>query len=239
MYLYPSLKNAPGLVEYYQSLPEPLRQALGLSAETAPESVLSLKFFVSSEFFAWAPVFVAVYAVFSGGNAIAKEVELGTADLLLSLPLTRTRLLVSKLGALLTALAVVLLGALAGLVIGMQLISDRTSIGDMALGLAQAFPLLLAVAGYSLLFSCLFLVPRKALAASGVITVGMYILNFMSPSLGSYQWLKHLSIFHYYRAHEVISKGSFDWGSAAVLSVLALACFVAALMVFNRRDIST
>lgn len=239
MYLYPSLKNAPGLMQYYQSLPEPLRQALGLSGQTDPESILSLRFFVSSEFFAWAPLFIAVYAVFAGGNAIAKEVELGTADLLLSLPLTRARLLLSKFGAILSAMAVILLGALAGLVAGMQLIADRTSVGGMALALAHAAPLLLAVAGYSLLFSCLFLVPRRALAISGIVTVSMYILNFMSPSLGSYQWVKRLSIFHYYRPHEIISKEVFEWGSTAVLLGLTLACLVAALLVFRRRDIST
>ena len=236
MYLYPSVKDA-GLAQYYLSLPEPLKQMIGVDGLLTPEGKLPLKFFVSAEFLSFAPVLVTVYAIFSAGNIAAKEAEMGTLDLILSQPIARTRFLTSKFAVILAGLAAVNLGSMAGLALGMNLITERMSLPVLALALLQSSFLVLAVACISMLFSCIFLNPRKALASAGVFTAASYILNFMAPSLGSYQWVERLSVFHYYRSQDVISKGVLDWGSALLLLAVAAGSFLAAVLVFRQRDI--
>ncbi|MEW6033917.1 MAG: ABC transporter permease subunit [Chloroflexota bacterium] len=238
MYLYPAMKNATGIAEYIQNLPEPLKEAIGITQLLTPEGIYPLKSFVAVEFLAWAPVFVAIYAIFAAGNIAAKEVEMGTMDLLLSLPVSRTRLLASKFAVFITGLLAIQAASMAGLAIGMYLIEDRMSLASLALALVQASLLVLAVGSYSLLFSCIFLNPRKTLTVSGTLTVVLYILNFMAPSLGSYQWVRRLSLFHYYRTEAVINSASLDWGGVAVFLVVIAVCLASAMLIFRRRDIT-
>ena len=68
---------------------------------------------------------------------------------------------------------------------------------------------------------------------------GSYILNFMVPILDpSISWLRNLSLFYYYQPQEIISSGSLNGTAVIVYATVAVVCFIAALMVFQRRDIT-
>ncbi len=68
---------------------------------------------------------------------------------------------------------------------------------------------------------------------------GSYILNFIVPILDpSVSWLRNLSVFYYYQPQEIISSASLNGTAVAVYATVAVVGFVAALAVFQRRDIS-
>jgi ABC-type transport system involved in multi-copper enzyme maturation permease subunit len=68
---------------------------------------------------------------------------------------------------------------------------------------------------------------------------GSYIINFMVPILDpSISWLRNLSLFYYYQPQEIVSSASLNGTAVAVYAVVAVVCSIAALVVFQRRDVT-
>ena len=236
MYLYPTFENMA--LDYLELMPEQLLRAVGLEGIIAGGG-FTLELYVTSEFLGWWPVVVTIYAIFTMGGTVAHEVDKGTMDLLLSQPLRRYQVVSSKFVVFVLGLAFIQLISFAGLIVGLLLIDTTAPLWGIFLALVQGAFLILAVGSYSIFFSCLFLDPRKTLMASGGLTAALYILNFMSPSLGSYEWINRLSLFHYYLPGKIVQDAALDWTGVAVLLVVAALCFIAALAVFQRKDIVT
>ena len=241
MYIYPSIGDVSGISEYLENLPEQFKAAFGLTGEgvslLTPEGFYSLEAFVSVEYLSWWPPVLAIYAIFAAGGIVAREVERGTMDLLLSQPVHRYQVVISKFAVFLTALLVVSIVSLAGLAAGFALIEEKADLLGVSLALLQSFLLVMAVAGYSALFSCLFLDPRKTQMAAGVLTAGLYILNFMAPSLGSFDWAKKISLFYYYQPLPIVQNAALNWAGVGIYLGVTVVCFIASLVVFQRRDI--
>lgn len=238
MYLYPNMKESFG--EYaaiMERLPQALKEAMGLEGIDFSQGLFSLESYVAVEFLTWFPPVVAIYAVLTAGGGVAREVERGTMDLLLAQPVARSKVVSTKFALFLVGASAIALGSVAGLALGRFITGEEARLWAMSLAVFQGLLLVLAVGAYSLLFSCLFLDPRKSLLLSGVVTVVFYILNFIAPILGSLGWLKQLSLFHYFRAEEIARTGRLDGLGVAVFLGIALACFIASLIVFQRRDI--
>jgi ABC-type transport system involved in multi-copper enzyme maturation permease subunit len=69
---------------------------------------------------------------------------------------------------------------------------------------------------------------------------GSYILNFIIPILDpSISWLRNFSLFYYYQPQEIINNASLNGTAIAVYAGVAVVAFIAAILVFQRRDIST
>ena len=62
--------------------------------------IASASGFITAEFFSWIPILLVVYAIVQGTGALAGEESNGTLDLLLAQPISRTRLLLEKVAAI-------------------------------------------------------------------------------------------------------------------------------------------
>ena len=236
IYLYPTVADTFG-TEYYQILPDWLKQALGLE-DVDLSGGLPLSIYVTTEFLAWWPLLVGIYAIFAAGGIVAREMDKGTLGLLLSQPLRRSRLLSSKFAAFCLALIFIGIAAVAGIALGFALIDVSASLGGICLAVVEGLCLVLAIGSYSLLFSCIFLDPRRTLTASGLLTAAFYILSFIAPILGRFDWLSRLSLFYYYRPGQIVDTATPDWAGLGIYLGLTAVCFIASLRVFQRRDIA-
>jgi len=203
-----------------------------------PDGTLSLGKYMSLEFLSLWPLLMSVYAIFNAGGIAAREVERGTMDMLLSQPLKRRHLIVSKFLVFPVALAAVTTACIIGLLVGMAIIGNFSDLGGICLAFVPALLLVIAVACYTLLFSCVFLDPRKVMMAAGSLTGLFYVLHILSRTVGPLKWMGNLSIFHYYEPAPIASELTMNWlGIGIYLSIIIL-CFAASLYVFQRRDIS-
>lgn len=105
------------------------------------------------------------------------------------------------------------------------------------LAFLPALLIALAVASYSLLFSCIFLEPRKALLAAGSLTGPFYILTILARAVEPLKWLCNLSIFHYYEPAVIASELNVNWLGIGICVGIITLCFTAAVFVSQRRDI--
>lgn len=232
------------LKDYLQSLPQPFRVALGAGGGQGMESFfgsgggLSIEGSLAVEFMSWLPVLLAVWAVGSMGGAISGEVERNTIDLVLAPPLPRYHLVLTKFAHYLLALAMVTLISHVGTVAGFRYTNISINEWALFMAFAEGSLLVVAFAAASLLFSCLFLDPRRSVMFSGLLLAGLYMLNIFAPIFASpWDSLGRLSPFHYYEPLTVLQTATLDIAAVALYLGITVAALGVAVVVFQRKDL--
>jgi ABC-2 type transport system permease protein len=178
------------------------------------------------------PVFLPLAVAVVAGDAVAGEASLGTLRYLLSIPVSRTRLLIIKsVGVLLYVAAAVLLVTVGGLATGAALFGthgvtllsgDTVSIGNglarSAAVAAYVFIDLVGLAAVGLFFSTLTEVPVGAMAAT-VITVIAFAVMDSVPQLGE---LRNVLLTHHWLDFDELLRSSPDTSSLLGWSLLPL-----------------
>ncbi len=124
----------------------------------------------------------------------------------------------------------------AGLVAGVALAGGGISAGHLA-----AFALQLAFFGFATGAVALAVgaaTGRRSLAngVAGAVAIAGWLLNGFAPLLGATDWLKYLSLFHYYAGRDPLTRGV-DIGGILVLGLLSLALVAVAMIGLQRRDL--
>lgn len=240
MALYPSMaESASAITDYMEKLPEVFKAAFGYEGMEFGDFFLSPEAFATMEFLILWPLLIGVYGIFSCVN-IAREAERGTLDLLLAQPVKRYKILITKFAVFVFAVLLITVTSLLGLLIGTVLINESVDTASLALALFEALLLVLAIASFTTLFSVIFLEPRKSLLVAGVVTGGSYILNFIVPLLNpSIKWLRNLSVFYHYKPNDIINNSSLNITAVVVYIAIIVICFIAALVIFQRRDLNS
>lgn len=174
-----------------------------------------------------------------GTRTLAGEIDRGTADLLLSLPLTRPGAYVTV--SLVGVATCVAFGALplAGLALGATFVTLREPIdfGLMGIVAANFLALLLAVTGATMLVSAV--VTRRGLAVA-ILVSGLllsFLINFLEALIPAVAPLRFLGLLNYYRPVEVVRDNAWPLGNMLCLVGLAGVTWTAGLVWFSRRDI--
>lgn len=242
MYVYPSVRDSVALETYLTSLPEEMLIAIGAGDASTLDFVFSdgsfdFRAWLSIEFLGSWPVMVGIYAVVYASGLVSREVERGTLDLLLSQPLDRSKFLLSKF----TAFATLVLGIGAISYLSILAAASFLDVTMSAWYLLEVHImgvlLVLTIAAYSTLASCLFLDPRKSLAVAGIVTVVFYFLNILAPTLDSVSWLQKVSLFYHYNSLATLFTGKLSWAGIGVYLGVLLGALGISLAVFQRRDI--
>lgn len=238
-YFYQSVGQTEVLKDYLEALPEPMKQAFGLAdmASIVSGDVIRIEAWLNMEYFSWLPLLLGIYAIFFGSGLVARDAERGALEFLLSQPVRRHQVVLAKFLVFLTSLSAIMAASVVGILLGAVVFGQEVGAVNLLLTHLQTFVLVVAVAGYASLFSILYLNSGRALMLSGLITAAMYILNFMAPSLGSFQWLQKLSFFHYYQALPILLEGQLHIAGLALHAGAAVAALAAAALLFERRDI--
>lgn len=174
------------------------------------------------------------------GGASAREIERGTVLMLLASPIPRWRYLAAKVGVLVLGTVVIVtmswLGSMAGsLLTGL---ADDVEGGTLLLAQVNELSVLLAAGGIAMLLSAVSSDGGRTVSlAAGILTV-MYFLDFVGAIWGPAEPLAPLSIFYYLDPLAVAADGSGLLFDVLVLLGVALVGFVAALVLFQRRDIT-
>ena len=187
-------------------------------------------------------VFMAIIigaVIAASSAALAREIERGAMFLLLARPLQRYHIVLAKAGALVLMLAVIVSLSFLGTWIGVLGNGiDGVSFGALALALVNAFMLALAVGGYSFLLSALSSEGGRVISIATGLTVVFFFVDYLATLWSPARSLGPFSVFHYYDPHGVVETGSAPAAHLLVLGCVAVAGFLAAGIVFQRRDIA-
>lgn len=225
-------RNTAAIDQYIKTFPEALLRAFGIA------DIGTLAGFVGAEYLGliW-PIIMAIFAIMAGASLVAQEIERGTAELWLSVPESRARLLAGKLGALLIALFGLVVVTIVTIGIGAALLGESNGFGDLLVLGVVLLAFGVAVAGYAALLSSLSDERGRPAGIAAGITFGFYLLWILSGISGGLNWLKYLSIFTAFTPRQALAGDAVPALGLLVLFLIGLACVVGALVIFERRDV--
>ncbi len=171
----------------------------------------------------------------------AGEVDRGTMDTLLALPVSRWQMyLTETLVWLGSGVAVVLLG-LAGCLLGGLTVApeNRTELSLLVVIVANLFCLYLAVGGLAFLVSTLSERRGRAIAVVFALVLSSYFLNVLAQYWDFAEKIAFLSILHYYKPFAIMQNSAWPVKDMLVLGGSGAMLWTAGGIIFARRDICT
>ena len=187
------------------------------------------------------PIYIVVIAAFTiaAASTLAREIEKGTVFLVLARPLQRYNLVLAKGAELLVGLVALLGAALAGTALGVTItdLDQPIRLSRFILIYSNALLLFLAIGGYGFLFSALSRECSRAIVLATGLTVAFFFIDFFAGLWEPLGFLGPLTIFHYYNPIAIVQQGVLPWNHVLVLLGVAATGYVAAIAVFQRRDI--
>jgi ABC-2 type transport system permease protein len=181
---------------------------------------------------------LAVWSLLAFSWATRGEEESGAFELLLSVSGSRVRVVLHKLGALSTALAII------GVAIGAFALAGAWATG-VALRTDRALLFGLNASLFALMFGAMtFFVSqftrerRTAAGAAGILLGTSFVLTSAGRVVPHGAWIGRLSPLHYFEANKPLIPGSpVSIGAFAAMAVLAALFTLIALVIFVNRDI--
>jgi ABC-2 type transport system permease protein len=194
---------------------------------------------------AWAhPVVLALvwaHALVCCTRVPAGEVDRGTADILLGLPVSRWEVFLSETLVWLVCGAAVLVAALAGNLLGGLALppAARPQLARLLLVLLNLFCLYGAVGGLAWLVSSLSNRRGRAMTIVFLILLAMFLLSYLAPFWLPLERFEFLGPLHYFRPVNVLASGAWPWRDLSVLAGAGGALWLAGGVIFARRDLCT
>jgi ABC-2 type transport system permease protein len=229
--LWPSVRSMPDLTDMLDRYPEGIRELFDVQAITTGAGYLNAELFSIM-----LPAMFVVFAIGRGARLLAGEEQDRTLDLLLTTPRSRASVLRSKAAGLVLATA-----ALGGVLF---VVTTAVSVGlgmDIALGQLAAAALSMALLGIEHGLVALGVgaaTGRRsaAIAVAGTMAVAGYVLFVLARLVDAVRPWGALSPFD-----QAIASGPVGGGVPAAwlwMPVVGLVVLVAALPLFDRRDIT-
>lgn len=229
--LFPSFSAEVDLDSYVAALPPALVEAFGIEALGTIEGFLATELYS----FGWV-ILLGLYLAYSAASLVADEVEDGRMDLLLSLPVTRRRIVLEKFASVLVPIAavnVVTPVVVYGLVLA---VGESIAVDDLVMVHLLSVPYLLATAAIGLLASVVFDRASVAQRVGAGAVFGLFLAESVVTGT-DVAWLGALSPTRYYDPTAVLVSSEWDLAGAAVLLAATALLVAASVRRFERTDV--
>jgi len=187
---------------------------------------------------------LSAHAIMVCTRVLAGEVERGTVDVLLALPVSRWRLLCCETLAWVMSGVVVLGGVYAGSYVGAQFIKPefRPEWSKLLMVWCNLGLVYLVIGCFALLLA--HITDRRGRAVLGVIVVTIFslLINFLHTLDASLEFTKRLafmSFLEYYKPFGMLISGEWPWKDLSILALAASVLWVSTGIVLARRDVTT
>jgi ABC-2 type transport system permease protein len=218
--LWPSIKDQSSVTQLMDQMPEVLRSLLAAADMSTPVGYVQTGLLGLTGL-----LLIIMFAVLAGANGIAGEEDRRSLDLILANPVTRTRVVLERIVAMLVGTAALVSAMGAALVVvgqpaGLDLPVSRIAAAMLHLGLLGA------------VFGTL------ARAVPAVAAVLAYLINGLAPLVDWLEPFRELSPFAQYSGHTPLAHGvSVAAAAVSVGTVLVLTAL--AVATFRRRDVAS
>jgi ABC-2 type transport system permease protein len=231
--VWPSIReSAPQMNAYIRNLPKVMRELFIQGDYGTPVG------YVSSEIFGQMGLLLIVIAgIGLGARATAAEEETGTLDILLSTPVTRRRVLLEKLAALVVQVAALTVILSASIALLGPSVALRVSLDGLVAATLSLILLGLAFGSIALLFGAWMGRRGLAIALTTALAVTGFVIDGLSKVVDWLEPARFASPFYYYSANEPLKNGLDPWHALA-LAGLAVVAAALAVAVFERRDLT-
>lgn len=234
--MFPSIQEqSEAFTTAFESLPDTFFEALGMEEL----DMSTIENFLAMEYFSmiW-PIIVIFLVLAIAGAGLAGEIERGTAEILLSKPVSRINIFFAKYLVGLFSLLVFTVVSLFAVIPLSALHSVDYSLKNFISVAIISFLFGWAIFSVAMLFSAIFSEKSKVYMTTGGILLVMYALNIAAALKENLENLQYLSFFHYYKYNDALIRNDLDPTSILVFFGVAVVCTAAAAWWFKKRDIA-
>jgi ABC-2 type transport system permease protein len=234
--MYPILQSNDELMRsYMETFPKEFLAAFGMTGVLSDPGVFYTTYIAS---WLW-PIMAAAAALLAGTRPVAVDLDRGFLDLPLATPVSRVRYLAAAIWGQVLLMAVLALVASMGLWAAGVLVGAAFDPVGFAVAGVLSFAFGCAVAGASTLVAVLTLSRAMTSAIVGGAMFAMYAVFVVTQVSGDWAWIAPLSAWNHFPTTRVIDEGYVPLGDLALFGVIAVACWVASLVAFRRRDLAS
>lgn len=231
---YPAMHQDGSLDALVKNMPPAFQGLVGSLAD-----LNSFDTYLASQLFdIRMPLIAGIMAIILALGLSTAEEERGELRTLLSLPLSRGRLLLQKWLALCTIMAVTVLGVVAAVYAIGPFIEGGTIESSALAGLVFMTWLIMVVFG-TVTLAAGFATGSRAAAntLSILIIIGSFILTTFGQAVDWLRDFEKFSLLHYFPAVDIVKSG-IDFADVVIFSLVILISLTIAVVVFRRRDIA-
>jgi len=198
-----------------------------------PEGLLAYAFFGEML------LIFAAYPVVMGLRATSNEEATGTLDVVLSLPVSRTRLLVERFLAYALDIVLLPLMMIAGLYLGLVIFPAELDAAQLSTLILNLLPTLWFLLAATVFVGAIIGNRRTAITILTIFVVGSYIVQAVGAMVttGWVRIVEALSFFTYYDVEGLLLQDVIVSDTALLLTLTVILVGLAVL-VFQRRDIA-
>lgn len=167
------------------------------------------------------------------------EIDRGTADLLLALPVSRASIYASTSVVWVAASALIAFSAWVGVWIGGRIfiLTEPLDMGRLGIAAVNQFALYVVIGAITMLVSSA--VNRRGVAVAIVMSILLFsfLINFLEAFVPFIEKISFLGMLSYYRPVESVRDGTWPVGDIAVLGAAAAVAWTIGLVIFRRKDV--
>lgn len=178
----------------------------------------------------------AFFAAILGVSALAKEEKERTAELLLSHPISRARIITEKLLAVLTQILILNLVVAAVVAVAILAIGEKPDASVIALLLLAYFLLQIEIAAIT--FGISAFISSGGLGIGLGVAVGLYFLNIIANLTEELEFLKWITPFGYTEGGDIVAEKALNGGYLAVGALLSAVGIALAYVKYTKKDIA-
>ena len=234
MSIYPSVaKNKSALQGFLDAYPEAIRKIFRMQDYTSGPGFLSTELYSMM-----VPLILIAVGATWGASATAEEEDEGTADVLLTLPISRSQIIFAKILAALSVVVILAFVAMANIVILRNTVDMKINSGKLLAGTGSSIALGFFFTGIAFLVGTF---SRRKGIALGVVT-GLALIAFLIYSLSalvnSFDAVMPFNPMQWGLGGNPLFDGM-DLNGMLKLTFGAIVLFLLSALKFNAKDIST
>ena len=232
--IFPSITKIQMAKDYIESMPAFLKAFLGqeIIDFTKLEGFLTVEYFNTT----WLLI-MGVFCCLFAGALVAEETEKKTLEIVLSVPVTRTRLMISKFAGFLTLLVCLSAASFLGINLGVLQIGEKIDQRLVVYIFLSGTICIATIGSIGLFLSCLFNEQRRAVGVTITVFFLLYFFNLITLLLEQYPALKYFSLFQYYDASKIFKQQAIHWPDMAILLGVFAVLLGASIVTFRRKEI--
>ncbi len=231
---FPGVKNSSkAYTQIVNSFPKALLHALGVSS-----GKFNFLNYLSGKYLTIILPLILIFFIVSFVNSqIVGQIEDKTIGLILSLPISRFKIFLSKYISGLIAILIFIIFAVILIIPIASIENFKYSQIDIYLISVLTFVFGLSILSFSFFISSIFANRGKSTMVISAVVFIMYVFNVVYSLSSSLKVLKYFSIFYYYNINSIIQNGNIKTSSVIVFISMFVIFILPGIFIFLKRDI--
>jgi ABC-2 type transport system permease protein len=230
--VYPSIvKSGEAAKEFVDVFPDAFKKIFRMEDYTSGAGFLSTELFSLM-----IPLVLIAIGATWGASATAEEEENGTADLLFTLPISRLKVLASKLLATFSVIMFLGLVIYLNIFFGSGLVNLEVNYYFIYAAIASSMALGLYFSSWGLLIGVITGKKGVSLGAASAIGLMSFVFYSLAPLVDNFDFLSPINPFQWAIGGNILFNGP-DWAGFTKLILGTIIIYVLSGYIFNRKDI--